>query len=155
MDLKSCEVDLVTETDQQVERDLIAAILGNFPDHKIIGEESVAGGAKVLSLSPKLGFELMGGCFQVELDDAPTWIIDPIDGTMNFVHGYPNVCISVGLLFQKQPVLAIIFNPVLEQWFEARKGCGARLNGNVITVSGETGSSLVALIHWGFLLFFL
>lgn len=93
----------------------------NFPDHLFIGEESVAGGAKC------------------ELTDAPTWIIDPVDGTMNFVHGYPNVCVSVGLVINKEPVIGIIYNPVLGQFFEARKNQGAKLNGKEIHVSKEKG----------------
>lgn len=116
---KSSEIDLVTETDQEVEKYLISTLKENFPDHLFIGEESVAGGAKC------------------ELTDAPTWIIDPVDGTMNFVHGYPNVCVSVGLVINKEPVIGIIYNPVLGHFFEARKNQGAKLNGKEIHASKE------------------
>nr|CAD7609184.1 unnamed protein product [Timema genevievae] len=117
---KSCEVDLVTETDQQIEKLLISSLQKQFPDHKFIGEESVADGAKC------------------ELTVSPTWIIDPVDGTMNFVHGYPNVCVSVALWVDKEPQLAIVYNPVLEQLFTARRGEGAFLNGSRIHASKET-----------------
>uniref|UniRef100_A0A3P8WD59 Inositol-phosphate phosphatase n=1 Tax=Cynoglossus semilaevis TaxID=244447 RepID=A0A3P8WD59_CYNSE len=66
--LKSSPADLVTETDQRVETFLISAIRTQFPNHRFIGEESVAAGEAL------------------ELTDTPTWIIDPIDGTVNFVH---------------------------------------------------------------------
>ncbi|XP_067001859.2 inositol monophosphatase 1 [Anabrus simplex] len=125
---KSCEVDLVTETDQQVERLLIEGLSSSFPDHKFIGEESTAEGLKC------------------ELTDAPTWIIDPVDGTMNFVHGYPNVCISVALWVNKVAEIGIIYNPVLEQFFSAQKGKGAFLNGNQIHASSETELSKSLMI---------
>lgn len=88
---------------------------------RFIGEESTASGQKI------------------ELTDAPTWIIDPIDGTMNFVHGLPHTCISVALLIDKVAEIGIVYNPILEQLFTARKGQGAFLNGAPIHVSGEKG----------------
>uniref|UniRef100_A0AAX7VUC2 Inositol-phosphate phosphatase n=1 Tax=Astatotilapia calliptera TaxID=8154 RepID=A0AAX7VUC2_ASTCA len=66
--LKSSPADLVTETDQRVETIILSAIRSQYPQHRFIGEESVAAGERV------------------ELTDLPTWIIDPIDGTVNFVH---------------------------------------------------------------------
>ncbi|CAG7832525.1 unnamed protein product [Allacma fusca] len=116
---KSSDIDLVTETDQQVEKLLIGGLQKTFPDHKFIGEESTAAGQKCV------------------LTDDPTWIIDPVDGTMNFVHGLPLVAISIGLLIKKNPVIGIIYNPILEQLYTARLGQGAFLNGNPIRVSGE------------------
>ncbi|XP_026286380.1 inositol monophosphatase 1 [Frankliniella occidentalis] len=116
---KSDRIDLVTETDQEVEKMLISNLQAQFPDHRFIGEESTAEG------------------IPCELTDAPTWIIDPIDGTMNFVHGYPNVCTSIGFTVNKITEIAIIYNPVLEQMFTARRGQGAKLNGEPIHVSGE------------------
>nr|XP_008199777.1 PREDICTED: inositol monophosphatase 1 isoform X3 [Tribolium castaneum] len=118
--LKSSEIDLVTETDQQVEKLLIQNLGKDFPDHKFIGEESVAGGS------------------QCTLTDSPTWIIDPIDGTMNFVHTFPHSCISIALFIEKRPEVAIIYNPMLDQLFTAKRGQGAYLNGKKIQVSKET-----------------
>lgn len=76
---------------------------------------------------------------KIELTNAPTWIIDPIDGTMNFVHGLPHTCISVALLINKTAEIGIIYNPILEQLFTARKGQGAFLNGAPIHVSDKKG----------------
>lgn len=89
---------------------------------RFIGEESSAEGHKIT------------------LTDDPTWIIDPIDGTMNFVHGYPNICISIGLLVNKVTEIGIIYNPVLEQLFTARRGQGAFYNDKPIHVSGKKGN---------------
>ncbi|CAD1469172.1 unnamed protein product, partial [Heterotrigona itama] len=116
---KSCEVDLVTEWDQKVEKLLVDGISSKFPDHKFIGEEATSLGTKV------------------ELTDAPTWIIDPIDGTMNFVHGLPHTCISIALLINKTTEIGVVYNPILEQFFSARRGQGAFLNGAPIRVSRE------------------
>lgn len=116
---KSCDVDLVTETDQQIEKLFMDGISSRFPDHRFIGEEATASGTKV------------------ELTDSPTWIIDPVDGTMNFVHGFPHSSISVALWDKKVPQIGVVYNPVLEQLFTARKDKGAFLNGQPIHVSGE------------------
>nr|CAH0112654.1 unnamed protein product [Daphnia galeata] len=124
---KSCDVDLVTETDQAVEKMLISRIKENFPNHMFIGEESVAAGEKC------------------DLTDEPTWIVDPVDGTMNFVHSFPHSCISLAVLYRKDIHVGIIYNPTLEQMYTAKLGQGAFLNGKPIRVSEETelGKSLV------------
>lgn len=74
-----------------------------------------------------------------ELTDAPTWFIDPIDGTTNFVHSFPHTCISIALAVNKQLEIGIIYNPVLEQLFTARKGHGAFLNQKPIKSSNVEG----------------
>lgn len=81
----------------------------------------------------------MAGGEKCVLTTAPTWIIDPIDGTMNFVHSFPYTCISVGLWVNKQAEIGIVYNPVLDQMFTATKGQGAYLNGERIHTSGQTG----------------
>lgn len=128
---KSCQIDLVTETDQSVEKLLIQRVKENFPHHKFIGEESVAAGEKCT------------------LTDETTWIIDPIDGTMNFVHSFPHSCISLAVLHNKIAQIGVIYNPVLEQMYTAQLGKGAFLNGKPIHVSGETelNKSLVIVEH--------
>ena len=83
VELKSSDIDLVTETDQQVEKLLMDGIRAKYPDHQFIGEEESSEGKKAV------------------LTDAPTWIIDPVDGTMNFVHSFPHSAISVALLINK------------------------------------------------------
>ncbi|XP_066582599.1 inositol monophosphatase 1 isoform X2 [Prorops nasuta] len=116
--LKSCDIDLVTEWDQKVEKLIIDGISSKYFDHKFIGEEGV-GGTKI------------------QLTETPTWIIDPIDGTMNFVHGMPHSCISVALVVNKITEIGIVYNPFIEQLFTARRGKGAFLNGGPIKVSTE------------------
>ncbi|XP_063920193.1 inositol monophosphatase 1 [Zophobas morio] len=128
VEIKSCEIDLVTETDQQVEKLLIGNLSKEFPDHLFIGEESVANGTKC------------------NLTDDPTWIIDPIDGTMNFVHRFPHSCISIALFINKKPEVAIIYNPIIEQLFTAKRGHGAYLNGKKIRVSGENDLSKALIV---------
>lgn len=73
------------------------------------------------------------------MTNSPTWVIDPIDGTMNFVHALPHTCISVALLIDKITEIGFVYNPVLEQLFSARRGQGAFINGKPIKVSGEKG----------------
>lgn len=109
--------DFVTETDQEVEKLLITGLSSQFPDHKFIGEETTSSGVKA------------------EFTDDPTWIIDPVDGTLNFVHGYPNVCVSIGLAINKELVVGIIYVPVPDLMFTAIKGKGAFLNDKKIHVS--------------------
>ncbi|XP_065340966.1 inositol monophosphatase 1-like [Cloeon dipterum] len=118
---KSFADDLLTETDRRVEDLLIAKLKETFPSHRFIGEESVSSGGKFIASTAE-----------------PTWIIDPIDGTTNFVHGYPQVCVSVALWAQNCPQLAFVFNPVLDQLFTAKKGRGAFLNGRKLSVSKTT-----------------
>ena len=74
-----------------------------------------------------------------ELTDDPTWIIDPIDGTTNFIHGFPHTCVVIGLSIKKEMVIGIVYNPVLEQLFTARRGRGAFLNNKPIKVSNVQG----------------
>ena len=91
--------------------------------YRFIGEESVAAGAPC------------------ELTDAPTWIIDPVDGTMNFVHSLPFTAVSIGLYVNKEPVLGIVYNPILDRLYSAKKGQGAYLNGERIYTSGQKGDN--------------
>lgn len=129
VETKSCDKDLVTETDKQVENHVFSGLRKSFENHSYIGEESTSNG--------KVG----------ELTDNPTWIIDPVDGTMNFVHGYPNFCISLALWINKKPCLGIVYNPVLDQMFTAQRGKGTYLNGDRIYCSKEKelGKSLVTM----------
>jgi myo-inositol-1(or 4)-monophosphatase len=130
--IKSHPTDFVTETDQQVEKLLMNGIRSKFPDHRFIGEEESSEGKKV------------------ELTDAPTWIIDPIDGTMNFVHSFPHSAISIALLVGKVTEIGIVFNSVLGQKFTARRGQGAFYNGKQIHVSEERDiSKALVMVEFG------
>ncbi|XP_041103116.1 inositol monophosphatase 1-like [Polyodon spathula] len=116
---KSSPVDLVTETDQKVESMIISSIREKFPTHSFIGEESVAAGAASI------------------LTDNPTWIIDPIDGTTNFVHRFPFVAVSIGFAVNKQIEFGIIYSCVEDKMYTGKKGKGAFCNGEQLKVSGQ------------------
>lgn len=109
---KSNSTDIVTETDQKCEEIVIARIRAAFPSHHFIAEESYSAGAAV-------GYDLR---------DDPTWFIDPVDGTTNFVHGFPFTCVSIGLQIKRESVLAVVYNPVLDELFTAQRGSGAFLS---------------------------
>ncbi|KAL2085995.1 hypothetical protein ACEWY4_019315 [Coilia grayii] len=116
---KSSPVDLVTETDQKVETLIISSIREKYPTHSFIGEESVAAGAPSI------------------LTDNPTWIIDPIDGTTNFVHRFPFVSVSVGFTVNKELEFGVVYSCIEDKMYTARKGKGAFCNGVPIKVSGQ------------------
>jgi myo-inositol-1(or 4)-monophosphatase len=107
--------NLVTEVDHASEKAIIDVITKNFPDHYILSEE--AG--------------------EIVQDSTYKWIIDPIDGTVNFAHHIPLCCISVGLEVDKQMVLGAVYNPFLNEFFIAEKGKGATLNDKTIKVSSK------------------
>lgn len=120
--------DLVTEIDKKIEILIRKIILQNFPKHKIIGEEFAKD--------------------KIEQNDL-VWIIDPIDGTTNYIYGLPLCCISIALWDKTGPLVAVIFNPVTGQLYSAQRGKGARLNNKKIVVS-TTPKAIEALgtIGW-------
>ncbi|KAK5889701.1 hypothetical protein CesoFtcFv8_015680 [Champsocephalus esox] len=126
--LKSSPADLVTETDQRVEQILISAIRARFPLHRFIGEESVAAGEPCV------------------LTDEPTWIIDPIDGTVNFVHRFPFVAISIAFTVNKQTEFGIVYSCVEDKLFHAQRGRGAFLNGEKLQASGQEDVSKCVVV---------
>ncbi|MBF0588022.1 MAG: inositol monophosphatase [Magnetococcales bacterium] len=107
--------DLVSNADIDVERELLYHLQRSFPDYGVLAEES----------------GLQGG------DQEWRWIIDPIDGTTNFIRGIPHFAISVALAQGDQIVVGAVFNPVLDELFHAEKGGGAFLNNQRIRVSSE------------------
>ncbi|XP_063239707.1 uncharacterized protein LOC134540741 isoform X2 [Bacillus rossius redtenbacheri] len=129
VEVKSASWDLVTEYDKRVETMITEVLSKAYPSHKFIGEETSAADKR-----------------KPELTAAPTWIIDPIDGTTNFVHGFPVTGICVGLAVGKEVVAGIVYNPVLEHMFTAVKGRGAFLNDKPIHISRATdlSSSIVS-----------
>ncbi|OVA09265.1 Inositol monophosphatase [Macleaya cordata] len=114
------QVDLVTETDKACEDLIFNHLKQHFPDHKFIGEETTAANGTT------------------ELTDHPTWIIDPLDGTTNFVHGFPFVCVSIGLTIGKVPTVGVVYNPIINELFTGVRGKGAFLNETPIKVSSQT-----------------
>ncbi|EHN03017.1 Inm2p [Saccharomyces cerevisiae x Saccharomyces kudriavzevii VIN7] len=128
-DDKSNGVDLVTVLDKNIESIIKAELAGKYPNFKFIGEESYVEGVTKIS-------------------NDPTFIVDPIDGTTNFIHGYPFSCTSLGLAEMGKPVVGAVFNPHLNQLFHASKGNGAFLNNQEIEVTERTlilQKSLIAL----------
>jgi fructose-1,6-bisphosphatase/inositol monophosphatase family enzyme len=111
----STKADLVTETDKAVEHFIFSELKSQFPNHKFIGEESNDSQTNIL------------------LSNDFTWVIDPIDGTTNFVHGLPMVCTSIALLHNKIPVVGVVFNPIINLLFSAIIGQGAYMNEHMIT----------------------
>ncbi|THG99282.1 hypothetical protein EW026_g3026 [Hermanssonia centrifuga] len=109
VDEKKNSVDLVTEYDVRVEELVKGELNKQYPTFQFIGEESYAAGSRP------------------PLSEEPTFCVDPIDGTTNFVHGFPHVCVSIGLIYKKSPVLGVIYNPFLDQLYYATKGRGAFL----------------------------
>lgn len=120
-------VDLVTATDKACETLIIETIRARFPDHVFIGEESSFTGPGGAASEP------------LELTNAPTWIIDPLDGTTNFVHGYPLVTVSIGLAVGKALVLGVVYNPIMDELCSAVRGRGTHLNGRRVHVGSATG----------------
>jgi len=110
---KKAAEEIVTEADTESEKEIISDIRSNFPEHGILSEEC---GLKAGTSDYK-------------------WIIDPLDGTVNFAHQVPVFCISIALAFQDDIVLGIVFNPLNGEFFSAIKGQGSRLNGQSIQVS--------------------
>lgn len=125
-------IDLVTETDREIERFVVARLTRAFPDHLIVAEEGTA------SASPARPRE-----------GEYVWYLDPLDGTTNFAHGYPQFCVSLALGFGSDLLLAIVFDPMRGELFRARRGEGATLNGETIRISG-TERLDSALIGTGF-----
>ena len=105
--------NLVTEVDHASEKIIIDIIKKNYPDHHILTEES-------------------GDLIQ---DSQYKWIVDPIDGTVNFAHRIPICCISIGIEYNKEIILGAVYNPYLNELFIAEKGQGATLNDKKISVS--------------------
>lgn len=105
--------DLVTEVDKESERLIVEHLLSRFPGHDIVAEEGI--------------YPQSGSSFR--------WVIDPVDGTTNYAHGYPWFCASIGLELEGELVAGVIYNPVYDELFTATKGGGAHLNGVRLSAS--------------------
>ena len=115
---KSSRGDIVTEVDEEVEQYIIRRIRRACPGDRILTEESGAVGSW-------------------HADDRPIWVVDPLDGTRNYVMGVPFFCVSIALTRNGVSELGAIYDPVHDEMFFARKGGGAHLNGTPIQVSQE------------------
>ncbi len=114
----------VTEADHAAEKAIISVIRRNYPDHFILSEEA---GEMVQESEYK-------------------WIIDPIDGTINFAQGIPINCVSIAVEHKGQVIMGAVFNPHLNEFFLAEKGKGATLNGKPISVSRQNKTVSACLV---------
>ncbi len=118
------EIDIVTEADRAAEDFLAAEVRRRFPGHGIMAEEG----------SSEQG------------SSSLTWVMDPLDGTTNFAHGFPFFCVSVALVESGEPLLGVVHDPTRDETFTAVRGEGAFLNSRPLRVSMEAdlGRSLLA-----------
>ncbi|MFN4257906.1 MAG: inositol monophosphatase family protein [Gemmataceae bacterium] len=112
--------DLVTDADLASQRAIQAYLQDRFPDHGFLGEEEGAGQQRP------------------GLDAPPTWIVDPIDGTTNYVHDFPFYCVSIGLQVRGELVVGVVYEPVRDEMFHAAQGQGAWLNDRRLRTSQAT-----------------
>ena len=115
------EHDVVTEVDEMSEKLIISTIREAFPHDAFLAEES----GQIEAVPPE-------GESEVDPQSQRVWIIDPLDGTVNYANGIPVFCVSVGLAIGGVPALGVIYDPVRDELFSAQAGLGARLDGEPI-----------------------
>lgn len=127
--------DLVTEVDKGSEKMIRSLILTHFPHHSFLGEEGVEPGPAASSEALKEVSE-----------EEYLWIVDPLDGTTNFVHGFPFFSVSIALAYRGEIIVGVVYDPLRDELFVAEKGKGAYVRGQKTTVSleGKLSESLVA-----------
>ena len=117
--------NLVTEVDRRAEEVILEMLSASFPDHRILAEE--------------------GG--ETDRKDSPfRWLVDPLDGTTNFAHGFPVFSVSIGLEVDGRMRLGVVYDPLRHELFEAEAGKGALLNGQAIHVSKVTDLAKALLV---------
>lgn len=128
------EKDFVSEVDKQAEQEIIKIVRRAYPDHGFIAEESGTQG-----------------------ESGTQWIIDPLDGTTNFLHGFPQFAVSIAVQQQGKLEIGVIYDPISQELFVATRGAGATLNNRKIRVSKRThlqscliGTGLPFLSHHDF-----
>lgn len=122
-------VDPVTEADKGSEALIAERLMAAFPDDRLLAEEGSGAGQNA--------------------DAERAWIVDPLDGTVNFMHGYPMFAVSIALVIGKTPVVGVVYDPLRDELFAAERGQGATLNGLPLRVS-ETSEMLRAMLVTGF-----
>jgi myo-inositol-1(or 4)-monophosphatase len=115
---------IVTQADTEAEKCIVKIIQSHYPDHAFLAEES--------------GEKITGSEY--------TWIVDPLDGTSNFANGIPIFAVSIALLKNKEPVCAVVHNPITNALFVAEKGKGAQYNKNPIRVSSQAADKAMISI---------
>jgi myo-inositol-1(or 4)-monophosphatase len=132
---EKARADLVTDADHASQAAVKGCLLGRFPGHAFLGEEDCVGKPIEATRPPA--------------DGPPTWVVDPLDGTVNYVHDIPCYCVSVGLWAGGRCVVGVILDPRQNELFAAAAGLGATLNGQPIRVS-DTPAVRDALVSTGF-----
>lgn len=128
---KATAIDLVTEIDQQSDAAIVAILQQRCPDDWILSEEQFTEGDSV--------------------DLSRTWVIDPLDGTTNYAHGFPQFASSIAYFQQGKPVLGVVYDPFKQERFVAIQGSGAFLNGQRLKTSRDRVQNLShALLATGF-----
>lgn len=107
------EINLVTEADQRSEEVILSIIKDSYPNHRILAEETGESGNS----------------------SSFKWIIDPLDGTTNYAHGYPCFCVSLAIEYEEEVLYGAVYDPVKDELFTAEKGKGAFINGKAIKTS--------------------
>lgn len=134
------EINLVTEVDKACEKKIIKIIRRDYPDHEILTEETglIAGGGRFPSgARGGISESRWGARGESGIDPRYRWIVDPLDGTTNYAHGYPCFCVSIALLNQERPIVGVVYDPNLKNLFWAVKGGGPWRNKIRIRVSKE------------------
>jgi myo-inositol-1(or 4)-monophosphatase len=121
------EINLVTEMDRRSERAVVEVIRAAFPDHSILAEEEA----------------------KIEGGSSYRWVIDPLDGTTNYAHGYPNFAVSIALERSGEVIAGVVYDPLRDELFSAEQGAGATLNGRSLHVSAAD-SLIRSLLATGF-----
>ncbi|WP_223292213.1 inositol monophosphatase family protein [Salipaludibacillus neizhouensis] len=129
VEYKTSAADLVTEKDKEIEMFFVKKINATFPNHYILGEEDTASDQK--DYNPQ---------------NEVVWLVDPIDGTTNFVHQKRNFCISVGVYDNGKPVVGVIYDPISDEMFHALAGEGVYLNDQRMKLPSKVTTYEQALI---------
>jgi myo-inositol-1(or 4)-monophosphatase len=121
------DINLVTEMDKLSEQTAVNMLLASFPEHGVMAEEETT----------------------IRNDSGYLWVIDPLDGTTNYAHGYPCFSVSLALECRGEVIVGVVYDPMRDELFSAQKGKGAFLNGAPIRVS-RTDTLIKSLLATGF-----
>ncbi|BBI35737.1 inositol monophosphatase family protein [Cohnella abietis] len=127
LDTKYSMHDLVTEVDKGAERMIRNLIVTHFPTHSFLGEEGVEPGP-----------EASAKALQDKSDAEYLWIVDPVDGTTNYVHGFPFFSVSIALAHRGQVIVGVVYDPSKDELFVAERGKGAYVHGRKMQVANES-----------------
>ncbi|QHT59290.1 inositol monophosphatase [Paenibacillus lycopersici] len=126
LSIKYSAQDLVTEVDKGAEAMIRNLIATHFPQHSFLGEEGVEPGPEASTKA-----------LQSVRDAEYLWVVDPVDGTTNFVHGFPFFSVSIALAYRGEVIVGVVYDPMRDELFVAEKGKGAYVRGRRMAVSDE------------------